>query len=362
MKGNENGKDFSDRAGDIRPGEELDVVRLGAYLREHLPAGVGGITIAQFPSGHSNLTYLITTDGGQYVLRRPPFGRKAKTAHDMGREYRVLKALKPLFPYCPAPLLYCEDESVIGSPFFIMERLSGIILRKDPPPGLTLTAFQARALCERLVEVLVELHQVEWQGNDLKTIGKPQGYVARQVEGWSRRYREARTPDAPSCEELMAWLAERMPPESPVVSVIHNDYRFDNVVLDARDPLRVVGVLDWEMATVGDPLMDLGGGLAYWIDPDDPPEMQAIRLVPTAMDGMMTRKEFVSLYGYLMGVDLGCFDYYYVFGLFRLAAIAQQIYWRYYHGQTRDERFRSLIFAVHVLEKAARKVAEASDR
>jgi len=347
-----------DAAKPVRAGEELDIRRVEAYLRETIPGLTGGLTVSQFPSGHSNLTYLLVTGDREFVLRRPPFGRKAKTAHDMGREYRVLKALRPLFPYCPEALAYTEDEAILGCPFYVMERLKGIILRKEPPTGMSLAAGDARRLCERLLDVFVELHRVDYRGSDLENLGRPEGYVRRQVTGWSERYRAARTSDAPDFEEVMAWLQERMPADHPASAVIHNDYRFDNVVLAPEDPLRIIGVLDWEMATIGDPLMDLGGALAYWIDREDPQEMQAIRLVPTHLEGMMTRSEVAAYYCARMGFSGDNMDFYYTFGLFRLAVIAQQIYYRFYHGQTQDRRFGMLIFAVHVLEKKAQQVME----
>ena len=223
---------------------------------------------------------------------------------------------------------------------------------------MDLSAAAARRLCERLIDVFVELHRVAYRGTDLEGLGRPDGYVRRQVTGWSERYRGARTHDAPGYEDVMAWLLERMPEASTAPAFIHNDYRFDNVVLDQEDPLRIIGVLDWEMATLGDPLMDLGGALAYWINGDDPQEMQAIRLVPTHLAGMLTREEVVGVYCDKMGLSNGDMDFYYTFGLFRLAVIAQQIYYRFYHGQTKDKRFGMLIFAVHVLEKKARQVME----
>ncbi|MFA5181261.1 MAG: phosphotransferase family protein [Syntrophales bacterium] len=345
-----------DAAKPVREGEELDLRRIENYLKEAIPDLTGQITINQFPSGHSNLTYLIAAGDREFVLRRPPFGRKVRTAHDMGREYRVLKALRPHFTYCPEAFAYTEDESIMGCPFYVMERLKGIIPRKELPPGMTLSNKEARILCERLIDVFVELHRVDYQDTALTELGRPEGYVKRQVDGWSERYRGARTPDAPDYEAIMGWLHERMPETSPAPAVIHNDYRFDNVVLAPEDPLRIIGVLDWEMATIGDPLMDLGGALAYWINSDDHEEMQAIRLIPTHLDGMMTREEVISAYCAKMGLSEGNMDFYYTFGLFRLAAIAQQIYYRFYHGQTKDKRFGMLIFAVHVLEKKAQQV------
>jgi aminoglycoside phosphotransferase (APT) family kinase protein len=350
-----------DDAKPVREGEELDLPRIENYLKDAIPGLNGQIAITQFPSGHSNLTYLIAAGDREFVLRRPPFGRKVRTAHDMGREYRVLKALRPHFPYCPEAFAYTEDEAVMGCPFYVMERLKGIIPRKELPPGMTLSNKEARILCDRLIEVLVELHRVDYKNTALAELGKPEGYVKRQVEGWSQRYRSARTPDAPDYEAVMAWIQERMPEASPEPAVIHNDYRFDNVVLAPEDPLRIIGVLDWEMATIGDPLMDLGGALAYWINSEDPEEMQAIRLIPTHLDGMMTRKEVISVYCAKMGLSEEKMDFYYAFGLFRLAVIAQQIYYRFYHGQTKDKRFGMLIFAVHVLEKKAQQVMKTGE-
>lgn len=353
--------DYIDNTNPIREGEDFEVAKVEAFLKDAIPGLKGTLTVEQFPGGHSNLTYLLKMGDREMVFRRPPFGRKVKTAHDMGREYRIQKALKPLFPYCPEPLACSEDESIIGCPFYVMERIKGIILRKDLPKGLSLTAEKARTLCENLIDVYVALHHVDYKRAGLEGYGKPEGYVKRQVEGWSGRYRSARTADAPDFEPVMAWLYDKMPGESLQTSVIHNDYRFDNVVLDPVNPLKIIGVLDWEMATIGDPLMDLGGALAYWIDRDDPPKMQAIRMVPTHLDGMMTRRELVDCYAEKMDVPIGNIDFYYCFGLFRLAVIAQQIYYRFYHGQTKDERFKLMIFAVHVLEEAAKGVIGKSD-
>ncbi|MDD5775927.1 MAG: phosphotransferase family protein, partial [Candidatus Omnitrophica bacterium] len=257
-------------------------------------------------------------------------------------------------------LAYTEDESILGCPFYVMERIEGIILRRELPQGLSFTPQEARALCERFIEVYAALHHVDYRKAGLEGYGKPEGYVRRQVEGWSDRYRSARTEDAPDFEPVIAWLHAKMPAESAIVSVIHNDYRFDNVVLDPRNPLEIIGVLDWEMATIGDPLMDLGGALAYWVDRHDPPNMQAIRIAPTHLEGMMTRRELINAYAGRMDMTIENIDFYYCFGLFRLAVIAQQIYYRFYYGQTKDERFKLMIFAVHVLQEAAKKVIEAS--
>ncbi|MGC8723343.1 MAG: phosphotransferase family protein [Acidobacteriota bacterium] len=345
---------FEDSTRPPRPGEELDAARLAGYLRGRIPALTGELGVTQFPSGHSNLTYLLRMGGEEFVLRRPPFGKIPKTGHDMHREWTVLSALSGHYPYAPEPLLYCDDLSVLGAPFFIMRRLRGLILRRDLPEGLGLSAGAVRTLCERLVQAHRALHALDYRSLGLEEFGKPQGYVERQIAGWSRRYRDARTPDAPDFEEVMAWLEARRPPERGA-ALVHNDFRLDNVVLDPLDPTRIIGVLDWEMAAIGDPLMDLGASLAYWVQADDPPELRAIRVEPTTLPGALTRREVVALY--LDGAGLAVEDatFYYIYGLFRLAGIAQQIYYRFYHGQTQDPRFGPLVQAVRVLEATARR-------
>ena len=344
-----------DEPATVRAGEELDAVKVKAFVSGTFPDISGVISVKQFPGGFSNLTYLVKIGERELILRRPPFGKKAKTAHDMAREYRVLAALKPVFPHCPTPLVYTDDESIIGAPFYLMERINGIILRKNLPPDMSFTEQQARTLSENLVAVLCRLHTIDYREAGLDDLGKADGYVTRQVEGWSRRYADAKTDDAPAFEMVIRWLHDKLPTSS-MAAVIHNDYRFDNVVLNPQDPTEIIGVLDWEMATIGDPIMDLGSSLAYWVERDDPPGLQAIRMMPTNLDGMLTRDEQVALYAEKMGIRIDNYDFYYAFGLFRLAVIAQQIYYRYYHGQTGDERFKSLIGAVKVLEQAALQV------
>ena len=349
--------DLSDRAVSIREGEELDVQKVGEFLKDSIPGLSGDLVVEQFPSGFSNLTYLIRVGHREMVLRRPPFGRKAKTAHDMGREYRILSALDGVYPYTPKPLLYTEDAGVMGCPFYVMERIPGIILRKELPAGLDFTPGQGRALCHKLMDVLCELHAIDYKAVGLHDFGKPEGYVRRQVEGWSERYRQARTPDAPTFEGFMKWLAERIPGESSRYSVIHNDYKFDNVVLSLEDPLKIIGVLDWEMATIGDPLMDLGCSLAYWVHPSDSPGVKAASMMVTHMPGLLTRRAMVERYALTSGLALTLedFEFYYCFGIFRVAVILQQIYYRYYHGQTKDKRFAMLIFSSHIIDEELRK-------
>ena len=347
-----------DRATTVRQGEELDAGRLAAYLRATIPDLAGELEVSQFPSGHSNLTYLLRFGDREVVLRRPPFGRKPKSGHDMRREHGILQALHGVFPYCPEPLAFCDDESILGCPFFVMERLQGVIIRRDIPAGLALSPLDVTALFERMVDVLVELHAVDHHAVGLSEFGRPEGYVERQIRGWSERYRRARTPDVPDCEPVMAWLEDNLPPEGERAGVIHNDFRLDNMVLDPADPLTIVGVLDWEMATIGDPLMDLGATLAYWVQQDDPPETHLLRMMPTHVDGAPTRRELVAMYAERSGLDAGSFDFYYCYGLFRLAVIAQQIYFRSYHGETRDPRFSVFNHAVIALESSARRVID----
>lgn len=353
-------ENITDQATKIRTGEELDSRKIFLFLKDKIPQLEDDLEISQFPSGFSNLTYCIKSGTKEFVLRRPPFGKKAKSAHDMGREYRMLQALKPVFPYCPAPIAYTEDEAIIDCPFYIMERISGIILRKNIPKHLNFSAAAARELCMELLDVQIKLHAIDYKGIGLTSLGKPEGYVERQVTGWSARYRDARTPDAPDYELVMAWLKNKIPATEVTPAIIHNDYKFDNVVLDPANPLKIIGVLDWEMATIGDPLMDLGNSLAYWVERNDPEPMQLIRMMPTNIEGALTRKEIAEFYSDRTGTSIANFDFYYCFGLFRLAVIAQQIYYRFYHGQTKDERFQTLIFAVKVLEEAATKVIEQS--
>lgn len=338
-----------DRPRAVRPGEELDLAALGEYLRALDPALDGAIELGQFRAGASNLTYLLTIGGRELVLRRPPPGRKAKSAHDMGREVRVLRALRDAYPYVPEVVAFCEDPAVLGSDFYLMERIRGIILRKNLPEGLTLSRDEVARLCRTVIDTHIALHEVDFAAAGLADLGRPKGYVRRQVAGWSERFRAARTPNAPSYERVMAWLAEHQPGEVGAC-LIHGDFRFDNLVLDPDDPLKVIGVLDWEMATLGDPLMDLGSSLAYWMQRGDPWLLRLMRLQPTHLPGMMTRDEVVAYYLERRGLEIASFDFYRIFGVFRLVVIMQQIYWRFFHGQTKTRRFGRFIWLIKYLE------------
>ncbi|WP_095155081.1 phosphotransferase family protein [Pseudomonas sp. Irchel 3E13] len=351
---------LTDQSTQVRPGEELDPTLIDPYLKANIPGLSGVPTISQFPGGASNLTYLVTYPEREFVLRRPPFGHKAKSAHDMGREFRILNQLNAGFPYCPKAYVHCTDASLIGGEFYVMERVKGIILRSDLPPELGLDAQRTEALCKSFIDRLVELHQVDYHTCGLADLGKPDGYVQRQIEGWNTRYEKALTPDAPRWEAVIAWLREKMPADHHRPGIIHNDYRFDNVILDAENPMRIIGVLDWEMTTIGDPLMDLGNTLAYWIEANDPAPVQLMRRQPSNAPGMLTRRQFVDYYAERAGIEITNFDFYYTYGLFRLAGIVQQIYYRFYHGQTQDKRFAQFIHMNKLLEHMSLQVIKAS--
>ena len=347
-----------DKAASARKGEELETTALAAFIRNALPDLKGTLMLKQFPGGHSNLTYLLTIGDDELILRRPPVGRKAKTAHDMNREYRVLSALHPVFPYCPKPLLYTGDESIIGAPFYLMERIRGMVLRRELPAGVAFTPGEARGLCEQMVDIHTALHAIDYKSAGLDEFGKPEGYIRRQVEGWIERYRQAHTADAPDYEGVMTWIHGNVPPDPGRGAIIHNDFKLDNMVVRADKPSEIIGVLDWEMATIGDPVMDIGNSLAYRVEPDDPDEFKLLRFMPPTIEYALTRRELVELYRARTGLSFDDINFFYCFGLFRLAVIAQQIYYRYYHRQTSDERFQMMILAVRILEKAALKTIE----
>jgi len=328
----------------VRDDDALDIDSVSAWLRERVPGLAGAPTVQQFRGGASNLTYLLqwpasaTSPGRELILRRPPFGHKARSAHDMGREVRFLRALRPVYDGLPEVIAHCEDETVAAGEFYVMERLRGVILRQDIPSTLGLDAAHTRALCDNVLDRLVALHTIDIAAHGLEHLGRGAGYVGRQIAGWSRRYRAAVTPGAADFERVMAWLDANQP-DDVATCVIHGDFRFDNVVLDPSDPTRPVGVLDWEMATLGDPLMDLGSSLAYWVEAEDELVMQMMRRQPTNAPGMRTRDEVWAYYAERTGRVIDDTDFYEVYGLFRLAAILQQIWYRFHHGQTSNPAF-----------------------
>jgi aminoglycoside phosphotransferase (APT) family kinase protein len=347
----------SDTNKQIRQGEELDVARLEPYLLEHLPGTRGPLEIEQFPGGASNLTYLVRLGDTELVLRRPPFGNKVKSAHDMGREYRVLSKLHAVYGPAPRPALYCEDESVIGAPFYLMERRRGVVLRRKLPEGFAMDAPTMNKLNRSFIDNLVAFHHIDYEAAGLGDLGKPVGYVGRQVEGWNKRYVACRTADVPAMEWLMGYFPSSMPGES-AASLVHNDYKFDNIMLDPRDMTRIVAVLDWEMCTLGDPMMDFGTVLAYWVEAGDPAPLQMHAFGPTQWPGSMTRRELTEYYGEKSGFDTSNVLFYYAFGLYKVAVIIQQIYFRDVQGFTKDARFANFDKQVKALADEARRAVE----
>ena len=353
---------MSDVAGaaPVRDEDAFDIERVATWLRENAAgeAGIDGTPeVQQFVGGASNLTYLLryaggpAADGRDLILRRPPTGTKAKGAHDMRREHDIQAALAPVFPAVARMVAFCADEDVVGSQFYVMERIEGTILRRDVPPELGLNRDDVAALCRTAIDTLVALHDVDVEAAGLADLDRGDGYVRRQVEGWCGRYRRARTDDVGDFEATMAWIVAHEPADRPHV-LIHNDFRFDNLVLDPADPTRIVGVLDWEMATVGDPLMDLGAALAYWVQADDHPEFVAVRRQPTHTPGMLTRAEVVERYSSARGLEVTTeqWRFYDVFGAFRLAVIAQQIYYRFHLGQTSNPAYGQFREVVRFLD------------
>jgi len=343
----------------VRPGEELDLDALAAHLRRHLPA-VGlevpedaVLAVEQFPSGWSNLTYLLAFGPHELVLRRPPFGNVVKSAHDMGREHRVLSALHPVWPLAPRPYVHCDDESVIGAPFYVMERVRGLILRRRLPEGFELPSERARALSEAAIDGLAALHRVDYEAAGLADLGRPEGYAERQVEGWVKRYFGAKTDDHRAMEAVAGELRKSVPAESGA-ALVHNDYKYDNLVLDPEDPTRIRAVLDWEMATIGDPMFDLGTTLAYWVEAGDPEELRGFAMGPTTVPGTLTRRQVAERYAAATGAALDHLAFHHAFGLFKLAVIVQQIYARWKAGKTEDPRFAGLDRAVGMLGEVSR--------
>jgi aminoglycoside phosphotransferase (APT) family kinase protein len=344
--------DFTDKPSRVREGQGFDVARLRDFIGAHVPDASGAIEIEQFGKGYSNLTYLVKIGAREIVLRRAPPGVKIKSAHDMGREFRILSRLCDVWPKAPRPIAHCDDESLIGSAFYLMERVRGVILRARSLEGLELTPERMRKASESLVDTLAEIHTLDLAKCGLGDLGKPEGYVERQVAGWTERYRKSQTDDVPQIEELAKWLAAHRPKDG-AGALIHNDFKYDNVVLDAETATRVVAVLDWEMATVGDARMDLGTTLGYWVEADDPPVFQVMQFGPTALPGNLRRAEIAKRY--LEKTGAPAFDalFYYAYALFKLGVVAQQLYRRYKDGLTREERYAPMLEGVRAVSSAA---------
>jgi aminoglycoside phosphotransferase (APT) family kinase protein len=350
---------------DVRAAEQLDWPRLEGWFREHLQdAAIPGLDlsrpmeVAQFPGGHSNLTYHLRFGTGEVVLRRPPFGPVAPTAHDMAREYRWLTAVHPVFPLAPRVYALCEDASVIGSVFYVMERRHGIVVRHVEPRQIHDQPRVRRRVGLALVDALAALHAVDVQRSGLQHLGKPQGFVERQVRGWTDRWHRSKTGDLPEMDAVARWLLERLPPSPERPTIVHGDFKLDNLMLDADDPSQIVGVFDWEMAALGDPLVDVGILLAYWV-PNAPPDQQDALTTVTTLPGWITPVELVERYAEASGRDVSGLRFFEVFALFKIAVVIQQIYFRFVNGQTDDPRFANFGARVNFLARRAAGIAAA---
>ena len=346
----------------VRPGEELNREALADYLAKNLPEGASGVTVEQFPKGHSNLVYLVRTDTREYVLRRPPLGPVAPKAHDMPREYRVLHAVHPHFPEAPRVFLLCEDPAVIGSTFFLMERRRGIVIRDSAPFELAAIPDYPRSVSEAFIDCLVRLHSIDVSKAGLSSLGKPEGFVERQVCGWAERWNGAKTEELPEMDRIVGWLRDRLPP-SVDATLVHNDYKLDNVMLRPEGN-GVEAVLDWEMATIGDPLADLGLTMCYWTWASAAAANDPHPATPdlTSQPGWYTRDQFLHRYAERTGRDLTHIRYHEVLGIFKLAVILQQIYYRFHRGQTHDERFRTFDRRVRGLVQLAAELIDREGR
>jgi aminoglycoside phosphotransferase (APT) family kinase protein len=336
----------------VRRGEELDLVKLNDFIKSQLPDFQEITEVSQFPGGYSNLTYFLKTATQEYVLRRPPVGAKdIKGGHDMAREYKILSAIKSIgYTKIPNPIIFSDDESVMNCPFYIMERVQGIILRAKDAPKLVASVApdEMRKLSEALCDNLADLHAIDIESTGLINIGKPEGYIQRQVEGWHKRYLASQTDEIAEMDNLAKWLKTNLPAEGKP-TLIHNDYKYDNVVLNPNDLSEIVAVLDWEMTTVGDPLMDLGTSLSYWSEANDGAFEKTFNL--SWVEGNLTRQAFAERYAQKSGRDVANILYFYVFGLFKNSVVIQQIYGRYKKGLTSDPRFADLIFGVKALSR-----------
>jgi aminoglycoside phosphotransferase (APT) family kinase protein len=348
----------------VRADDAFDLAATNAWLTTNVPQ-LAGLTnppqVRQFEGGASNLTYLLSYPGLDLVLRRPPAGTKASSAHDMAREFLVQDRLRTVFPCVPNVLALCQDHSVLGADFYVMEKIAGTIVRANLPPDLTLSPAQATRLCEAAIGTLADLHAVDPHAAGLSQLGRGPGYVQRQMTGWTKRLQAVRTWNTPGFSHVISWLNEVMPDDAGSC-LIHNDFRLDNLVLAPGEPERVVGVLDWEMATIGDPLMDLGSALAYWVQADDDRIHRQLRRQPTHLPGMMTRRQVLDFYAERTGRSLDDVTFYEVFGLFRLAVILQQIYYRYHHGQTTNPAFKNFWLMIGYLDWRCRRLIRQSER
>jgi aminoglycoside phosphotransferase (APT) family kinase protein len=347
----------------VRTTEQLDWARLEAWLRAQLPAcGIDGLDLSQpmevtqFPGGHSNLTYHVRFGPTELVVRRPPFGPVAPTAHDMAREFRWLAAVNPVYPLAPRVHVLCDDPGVVGSIFYVMERRHGIVVRHEEPPEIKDRPAVRRRVGGSLVDALADLHAIDIEQAGLTHLGKPVGFVERQVRGWSDRWHRSKTTDLPDMDALATWLVTELPPNPTRATIVHGDFKLDNLMLDANDPARLVAVFDWEMAALGDPLVDLGILLAYWV-PNAPPEQRDALTTVTTLPGWLTPAELIARYAERSGRDLSTLRFFEVFALFKIAVVIQQIYHRFVNRQTDDPRFANFGERVTFLARRAASLA-----
>ncbi|MFM1653834.1 phosphotransferase family protein [Brevibacillus sp. B_LB10_24] len=341
----------------VRPGEELNAEKVEHFLREHIARIPDApLEVEQFPAGHSNLTYLLRCGDWEAVLRRPPFGPVAPKAHDMKRESWILSLIHKVFPLAPKPYVFCEDDSIVGAPFYVMERKKGIVLDRQWPEGVECSPELCRRISESTVDTLARLHSLDWKTAGLGAIGRPEGFMERQVQGWIGRYERAKTDDIPVVEKTARWMLDHLP-TSPPATIVHNDFKLNNMIFSAADPAEAVAVVDWEMTTIGDPLSDVAITVSYWDEAGDAEQLRNGFTSVTSLPGFISRREFLELYAAKSGRDLSEIDFYLTYAYYKVAVICQQIFYRWKMGQTHDPRFERLGGVVESLMHQANRIA-----
>lgn len=346
---------------DVREGQQVDIKLVDDLVKQHVKGVSGTPILRQFKGGNSNLTYLLAYPEKGIVLRRPPPGTKAKSAHSMSREYTIMNKIKPAFAAVPETFFYTDDESILGSEFYLMEKVEGYSISNEIPPEWQFTRKQNHQLGMAMFDKLIELHKLDYAALGLANFGRPEGYASRQIAGWNSRFEQALTDDMAPFVDVREWLEDKLPTVENQPSILHGDFRIDNMIVDANNPFNVKAVLDWEISALGEPLMDLANTLAYWVQANDPSEFKALAIQPSYVEGMPSRAELLAYYGEQTGIDISHFDFYSVYGYFRNAVILQQIYYRYYHGQTSDQRFATFPVAINVLCNHCRHLIAMSD-
>lgn len=344
----------------VRPEAVLDLRVLEPFLRERLPYTDGPLAIEQFAGGRANLTYLISFGPYEYVLRRPPSGPLAPGAYDMAREFRVLSALAPVFPPASRTFFFCDDVSVLGAPFFVMERKRGLVIHKEMPPAYLNQPTLYRRLSEAMIDTLVAFHAIDYKAIGLETLGKPEGFVERQVNGWIKRWERVKDTRAiPLMEELGRWLLARIP-HSPAPTLLHNDYKLDNMMVDPNDIAKILAIFDWDQCTLGDPLVDLGLLLNYWTEATDSDARKYLSRAPHDLPGFYTRAEVIERYAQKSGRDVSAIAFYETFALWKTATVCMQLFVLYQNGQLQDELLSDFSLRAAYLAETAHEVAQRS--